>query len=222
MSEEKTAAQAAADETAEAKSPFVVAFKKPYTFEKNEYTEVDLSRLEDLKIKDLADVQKKLMKNGDVASSLIMETTAAFTCEMAARASGKPIEFFKRMPVKTFDAVQTAVTKAINSEAESEDAHVMKLEAPYIYMGQRKDINGQTFSEVQFDNASGISAADKAAAENRMAATGQPVTGNPRNYVYACCIAARASFMPEDFFMGLPVCEGLKLLNILNSDAFFE
>lgn len=213
MSEKKTAAENAA--------PYTVTFKKPYTFEKTEYTEIDLSGLENLKIRDLADVQKKLMKNGDVAATLIMETTAAFSCEMAARATGKPIDFFKRMPVKTFEAVQVAVTQAINSEADDEDAHVMKFEAPYIYTGRREDINGQTFSEVHFENAEGISAADKAAAENRMAASGQPVTGSPRNYIYACCIAARASFMPEDFFMGLPVCEGLKLLNILNSDAFF-
>lgn len=220
---EETTKETAAQESETVKNPYIVTFEKPYKFEKQEYTEVDLSGLEDLKIKDLSEIQKKLLKNGDVASGYIMEATVAFACEMAALAMGEngKIDFFRRMPVKKFNAVQAAVSKAVSSEADSGDAHVMKLENPYLYTGTREDIRNRTFREVRFDYAEEITAADKARAENRMASTGQPVTGNPRNYVYACCIAARASDLPEDFFLNLPACEGLKLLNILNGDAFF-
>lgn len=222
MAEEKTAAQTAAEEAAEAQSPYMVTFPKTYTFEKKEYTEVDLSGLESLKIKDLAEVQRKLSSAGETATNLLMETTTAFACELAARASKKPVEFFNNMPVKIFEEVQKAVSNAIKAGDSGEDAHVMKLDAPYTYEGKRESIKGESFAEVYFENAGGVTASDMAAAENKMAATGQPVTGIDRNYIYSCCIAARASNLPEDFFLELPACEGLKLLNVLNGDAFFE
>ena len=75
----------------------VVAFKRPYVFEQKEYTEVDLSGLDALTVKDAIEVQKQLFGQQEVAASLLTETTTAFAQALAVRASGKPVEFFKLM-----------------------------------------------------------------------------------------------------------------------------
>lgn len=216
---ETTAAAVAGEKTA-----YYVEFKKPYKFEEKQYPGVDLSGLANLTVKDLAEVQKQLQNSGETAASLLMETTTAFIYTIAARATQRPIEFFKRMPVKNIEAVREMVMKAINPAVNEEEAdpHVLKLAAPYLYDGEREDIRGKSYTEVHFDNAENISALDKAAAENKMALAGQPVTGITRNYVYSVCIASRAANLPEDFFWGLPACEGMKLLLVLNGDGFFE
>jgi len=217
MSEATTAA------ATEEKNEYYVEFKKPYKFEGKEYAGIDLSGVAELKIKDLAEVQKQLQNGGEAAASLLMETTTAFIYTIAARATQKPVEFFKRMPVKKIEAVRETVMKAINTKVdETESPQLLKLNAPYIYEGARDDIRGKSYTEVSFDNAGNITAMDKAAAENKMALAGQPVTGIARNYVYSCYIAARAANLPEDFFLNLPACEGMKLLLVLNGDGFFE
>ena len=48
----------------------VVAFKRPYVFEQKEYTEVDLSGLDALTVKDAIEVQKQLFGQQEVAASL--------------------------------------------------------------------------------------------------------------------------------------------------------
>ena len=70
---ENTAALGAAEQETEEES-LVLKFRKPYKFECQEYTEVDLSGMEDMTAGDLCAVAK------------------------LARASHKPVEFFKGMP----------------------------------------------------------------------------------------------------------------------------
>lgn len=216
-------AEAAEDTTAAeaAKSDYIVEFKKPFRFRGNEYDSIDLSGLENLTVKDLCEVQADLINDSEVAAALLMETTVSFACAMAARAAKKDPDFFRALPARSVKAVQKAVLKAINKEQDDDTPGVLTFAQPYVYTGARKDIKNVSFTQVRFEGGAELTAADLAAAENKMARSGQPVTNTVRNYIYACCIAARASSMPEDFFTGLPACEGMKLLNVVNGEDFF-
>lgn len=86
----------------------VLKFSKPYVFEGREYTEVDLSTLEDTTAEDLSVVGKILSKLGTV--SPMPEMTMDFSQFMAARVTKLPIEFFKRMPAREAIKLKNAVT----------------------------------------------------------------------------------------------------------------
>ena len=94
MDEIKTGAvQEAAEDQEES---LILKFRKPYKFEGKEYTEVDLSALEDMTAEDLCAVGKIMTKLGIV--NPVAEMTVDYAIYMAARASGKPVEFFKGLP----------------------------------------------------------------------------------------------------------------------------
>lgn len=93
----------------------IVKFDKPYKFEGKEYDSLDLSGMEKMTVQDLVDVQKKL--SGELAALAAMEATTSFAQEMAVKATGKPVEFFKLMPRGKIKLVQTAVLKAIPESA---------------------------------------------------------------------------------------------------------
>lgn len=74
----------------------ILRFKKPYIFEGQEYTEVDLSGMEDMTAADLCVVAK--FANRDLGVTAVPEVTLSYAIYMAARASRKPVEFFKGLP----------------------------------------------------------------------------------------------------------------------------
>ena len=92
---ENTAALGAAEQETEEES-LVLKFRKPYKFEGQEYTEVDLSGMEDMTAGDLCAVAK--LANRELGVTPIPEMTLPYAMYMAARASHKPVEFFKGMP----------------------------------------------------------------------------------------------------------------------------
>ena len=67
-----------------------------YKFEGVEYTEVDLSGMEDMTAGDLCAVAK--LANRELGVTPIPEMTLHYAMYMAARASHKPVEFFKGLP----------------------------------------------------------------------------------------------------------------------------
>ena len=91
---EKIQPVTAEDETEE--ESLVLKFRKPYKFEGQEYTEVDLSGMEDMTAGDLCAVGK--LANRDLGVTPIPEMTLPYAMYMAARASHKPVEFFKGLP----------------------------------------------------------------------------------------------------------------------------
>jgi len=211
-------------ENAAASSPYIVQLPKPYKYGNTEYAQIDLSAMEKMTVADMIKVQKNLLDAGEEATALVMETTTAFACAMASHATGESRAFFGAMPVNTIRAVQRAIVKALNSDTDSaaDSPRVLKLAVPYTYMGAREDMQGMVFHEVDFADAAFISANDIAAAENAAARMGQIITGSKsRNYAYICCIASKASKLPEDFFTGLPIREAFNLLNVCNGDDFF-
>ena len=86
----------------------IVKFSKPYKFEGREYTEVDLSGLEDLSAEDMISADKYLSKNGSF--SVVPEMALEYACFIAAQCSGQPIEFFRRLPAKEAIKVKNKVT----------------------------------------------------------------------------------------------------------------
>lgn len=103
MSEKIHAAAAAKRET-----ELVLKFRKPYVFEKREYTEVDLSMLEDVTGADIIAVNRILSRDGAV--SPMPEMTMDFVVYMAARVSALPVEFFQRMPAREAIRLKNLVT----------------------------------------------------------------------------------------------------------------
>ena len=104
---ETTAAGTAGDQEGEEES-LVLKFRKPYKFEGREYTEVDLSAMEDMTAADLCAVGKIMTRLGIV--NPVAEMTVDYAIYMAARASGKPVEFFQGLPTKEGIKLKNMVT----------------------------------------------------------------------------------------------------------------
>jgi hypothetical protein len=75
---------------------YLVKFNKPYTFEGGEYTEVDLSGIETMTVKDLADAERQFTIQGNVAA--MNEMSISYACIIASMASKKPDTFFTGLP----------------------------------------------------------------------------------------------------------------------------
>ena len=193
----------------------VVAFKRPYVFEQKEYTEVDLSGLDALTVKDTIEVQKQLFGQQEVAASLLTETTTAFAQALAVRASGKPVEFFKLMKKPFYRPVFRYVREYVMSVEQGVENHVMRLEKPCFFKGKE-------YREIDLSGIADMNSMQESEAENRMAREGFVVTETSFNYLYACVIASMATGLPEEFFTGLPICETVKLKNAVNDGDFFE
>ena len=92
----------------------LVRFSKPYNFEGQDYTEIDLSDLENLSARDMIAAEKYLAKNGII--SPIPEMTMEYIGFIANRATGKPIEFFKGLPPKDAVRVKNKVSSFFYGE----------------------------------------------------------------------------------------------------------
>lgn len=192
----------------------IVTFAKPYVFENKEYPEIDLTDLDKLTIQDAIDTQRQLFGEQEVAASILCETTTAFARNIAAKASGLPIEFFKLMPRGAMKRVLVAVRNYVNADGETVD-HVMPLGKPYTY-------KGKGYESIDLNGVADLNSLHESEAENRIARAGFVVTENSTNYLYACVIASMATGLPEEFFTGLPLCEVIKLKNSVNDAGFFE
>ena len=79
-------------------NPYLLRFNKPYTFEEETFTEIDLSGLEDITAADMIATQKMMSRGGTV--DMLPEMSVQYACIIAARISGKPVEFFTGLPAK--------------------------------------------------------------------------------------------------------------------------
>lgn len=214
MSEEIKTKEATQEEGQKTERSHVIVLKKPYTWERKEYTEIDLSGLEQLTIKDAIDAQRDLFGQQEVASSLLCETTTAFAMEIAAKASGLPIEFFRMLPINIGRQVKRTVQEYIRKTNEADDT-VLRLKRPH-YFG------GEQYTEFDLSPIADMSVLQESAAENVMAREGFIITENTFNYLYACVIASMAVNKKKELFTGLPLCELLNLKEAVNNSDFFE
>lgn len=200
-------------ENKEAAEKIVVELSTPYTFEGQEYTEIDITKIQEMTIKDAIDIQSQLFSEQEVAGMVVSETTTAFTRALAAKASGLPIEFFKLAPRNVSRKISQTVRGFINTENNTEH-HVMRFEKPYHF-------KGKTYETVDLSGVANMNSMNESEAENRMAVEGFIITENSLNYLYSCIIASMATNLPEEFFTGLPIKETLKLKNAVNDADFF-
>lgn len=190
----------------------VVKGKTPFTFEGKTYHELDLSGLEALTIQAAVDAQLELMSGQEVAAMLVTEATTAFALALAAKATEKPIEFFKCMPLGGAKKVVNAVRAWLTSGAA--ENHVMVFDRPYVFQDKE-------YTQIDLSGVADLNAMHLTEAENRMSQAGFFITENSFNFLYACIIAGMAVKLPEAFFLGLPVRELLKLKNAVNDADFF-
>lgn len=97
----------------------IVKFDKPYKFEGKEYDSLDLSGMEKMTVQDLIDIQKSI--GNETAAMYAMEMTTSFAQEMAVKATGKPVEFFKLMPRGKIKKVQAAVIKGMDNSENADE-----------------------------------------------------------------------------------------------------
>lgn len=208
------AQESAAEATPREEQPNVVPLKRPYTFEGKEYTEIDLSGLDRLTIQDAIEIQLRLFGARETAAVVLCETTTAFAREIAAKATGLPIEFFKLLPIGASKRVTAVIQNHIRMDQQMK-GQAMKLKAPYCF-------NGITCEEIDLSGVADLNSLNESEAENRLAREGFIITDNSTNYLYACCIASMATGQAEDFFTGLPLDELVKLRTAVNDAGFFE
>ena len=84
-----------------------VHFSKPYVWEDDTYTGIDLSCLENLTTRDLSDIEKKFYKQG--VASFNPENTATYAKIVAQKATGLPIEFFEQLPINEMLKIKSRV-----------------------------------------------------------------------------------------------------------------
>lgn len=84
-----------------------IKLSKPYVFEGETFTEIDLQGLEDLKAKDLVEIDRICLIRGNspVMSGLMLD----YALVVAHRATKKPIEFFEGLPAKDAMAIKGVV-----------------------------------------------------------------------------------------------------------------
>ena len=192
----------------------VITFNKPYKFEGTEYTEIDLTGLDKLTIKDAIDIQKQLTAKREVAATVLTETSTAFARMVIAKATGYPIEFFEVMPRSLSKQVQQAVMMYLNIDTQTEN-HVMTFDKPYSF-------EGKSYKDIDLSKIGDLTSLNESEAENRMAREGIISPDNTANYFYSCILASMATGQPEEFFTGLPFKEILKLKLAVNDSSFFE
>lgn len=116
--EEAPAAAPAAAHDTEDQEDLVLRFQKPYSFEGETYTEVDLSGLEDLSAADLCKVGKMVKKIDGVDP--IAEMSLPYAIFMAARVTGKPLEFFQQLPAREAVKLKNLVVGFLYGEVGEE------------------------------------------------------------------------------------------------------
>lgn len=77
----------------------LIKFRKPYLFEGKEYTDIDLSGLEDMTAADMIALERQYDKRNP-GINVMPEVRVEYAMMMAARAAKLPIEFFNRLPQK--------------------------------------------------------------------------------------------------------------------------
>ena len=87
----------------------IVKFRRPYHFEGQEYTQVDLSGLEDVSAGALQNVGRALLKKRPGLNPSTLEMTMDYANMLAARVTNLPLEFFERLPGKEGMKIKTAV-----------------------------------------------------------------------------------------------------------------
>ncbi|MCM1189801.1 MAG: phage tail assembly protein [bacterium] len=110
MEQENTAAMGRGEGSAEdgTEESLIIMLKKPYPFEGKEYTEIDLSGLEDMTAADMIAVEKQYDRSYP-GVNVMPEVKVGYAMMMAARAAKLPVEFFDGLPQREAMKVKNRV-----------------------------------------------------------------------------------------------------------------
>ena len=110
LEEQEERLAAAADQAPEdgEEESLVIRFGKPYRFEGREYTELDLSGLEDLTAADMIALENQYEKRNP-GINVMPEVKLGYAMMMAARAAKLPVEFFDGLPQREAMKVKNRV-----------------------------------------------------------------------------------------------------------------
>ena len=109
-----TATAAAAAQEPEEENKYLIKFRKPFVWEDNTYTEIDMSGLEDLSAKDMIAAQRTMEKSGSI--NVLPEMSLEYACIFASKATKMPVEFFQALPPKEASKVKNKVTNFFYGE----------------------------------------------------------------------------------------------------------
>ena len=82
----------------EHENDYILRLSKPYFFEDETYTEIDLSGLEKITAADMIAANKVMSRGGTVEA--VPEMSLQYACIIAARVTNMPIEFFTGLKAK--------------------------------------------------------------------------------------------------------------------------
>lgn len=93
---------------------YLIKFRKPFVWEDNTYTEIDMSGLEDLSAKDMIQAQRTMERSGSI--NVLPEMSLEYACIFASKATKMPVEFFQALPPKEAIKVKNKVTNFFYGE----------------------------------------------------------------------------------------------------------
>ncbi len=109
LEQENTAAMGEGENGAEdEEESLVIKLKKPYRFDGKEYTEIDLSGLEELTAADMIALENQYDRKSP-GINVMPEVKVGYAVMMAARAAKLPVEFFNGLPPKDAMKVKNRV-----------------------------------------------------------------------------------------------------------------
>lgn len=85
----------------------IITLKNPIMFEGQQYDKIDLTGLNDIKAKDMIDINRRMAKAGNTDST--QELTLEYAINMANIATGLPLEFFEMLPPRVAVAIKGRV-----------------------------------------------------------------------------------------------------------------
>lgn len=98
----------------EEENKYLIKFRKPFIWEDNTYTEIDMSGLEDLSAKDMIQAQRTMERSGSI--NVLPEMSLEYACIFASKATKMPVEFFQALPPKEAIKVKNKVTNFFYGE----------------------------------------------------------------------------------------------------------
>ena len=99
----------AALEAEDQEESLILKFRRPYQFEGQEYTELDLSGLENVTAGTLENIGKIMAKKSPGLNPATIEMEMGYCELLAARVTGKPLEFFQRLPGRDAIALKSKI-----------------------------------------------------------------------------------------------------------------
>lgn len=106
---EAAGADAGEDSTEDTEEGLVLKLRKPFVFDGQTYTQVDLSGLEDVTAGVLESVGKIVSKKCPGLNPATLEMEMTYCNTLAARVTKKPLEFFERLPARDAVAMKSKI-----------------------------------------------------------------------------------------------------------------